>query len=185
MMKNFLILVSMLFLSISCIKDIDLSQANAEGTSFKTPINLALLNLKLTQDDFIEDTHEVTYKKLFLTGLGGILNETNKDSLTLTTHFSHNFKRNVYCHFSYRDKYNESLPISDGFVIENGSENPHTITYQGDRFEAFSKANWIYVSIRTIPINTPPPALNGKFNLQTTLGFILDVPKQTLPQTED
>jgi len=183
-MNKFLILVSLLFLSISCIKDLDLSQVNADDTSLKTPVTLALLNLKLTQDNFLENANEVTYKKLFLTGLGGILNETKKDSLTLTTHFSHNFQRKVYCHFSYRDKNNESLPIADGFVIENGTESPHTITYQGDRFDAFSRANWIYVSIRTIPINTPPPALKGKFNLQTTLGFILDVPKPK-PQSED
>jgi hypothetical protein len=172
-----LLLIGMLFLSVSCIKDIDLSQAKSKDYTFITPMNIALLKLNLNQDDFIENTNEITYKKLYLTGLGGILNESKKDSLTLTTSFSYSFERNVYCHFSYRDKNNESLPISDGFLIKKGDIKPHIVTYEGSEYEAFAKANWIYVSIRTISNTSPPPTLNGNFNLQTVLGFSLEVPK--------
>lgn len=167
-MKRLLLLLSLIIISISCVRDVNLEQI--DSSIFEISSNMALLKLDLTQDDFLE---EPRFNKLFLIELEEFFYESTSDSLALVNQFTNTFDRDFICYMEFIDKSNnEILDISptQKFVVPALStviiQDP--IIFEGEKFELFNDARRINVIVSD---NGLTPIENGEFKMQSVIHY--------------
>lgn len=177
-MKVFLLLLSLTLLSLSCVKDIDVKQY--EEATYSIDMEIPLLKEDLNQNDFLDNTNTIVkFSRVYLSGLDGIFYKNEKDSIHHTITISNSFQdRPIFCYFTYKDEFNNSLPLDYHIIIpRNTFELTNEIIYEGIDYENFIKAKYIELKLKIGSSNliTPPP-LFGEFHLQSVIGFTLESP---------
>jgi len=178
-MKLIVLFISLLFLSTSCVKDLDKEQIYS--SSFKIPLHIPVLKIDLEKHDFQNNSGQIiNYNNTYLSDLSGIFNDNKKDSLDYKIHVSKSINRTINCSIRYLDNANVFLPFNDNFIIPYDSNSfTKELTYEGADYDDFVKIKWIQVSFHLGSSGqSSPPPLTGDFHLQSSLGFIYDYQPQ-------
>lgn len=175
-MRLILLVLSILIMNTSCVKDVDLGQI--KSSTVKTSMTLAYLKEDLDQQDFLDNSnHIVKYKNTYIIGIDGLFKDNIKDSISHTIISTNTFSdRPIQCLLKYADKNNNLLPLTDSFIIP---KDTHALTriliYEGDEYQNFIKANFIIMTLKlgSSDLIIPPP-LDGEFHLQSKVGFTIE-----------
>ncbi len=171
-MKKVLLLFSLVLVTVSCVKDIDIDQI--EDSVFSVPVSFAFLQLDLDQDDFLDgNNNEISdFFQPFIIDLSGLFYESTSESLEFSTQFFSSFDRDIYCQMSFYNESNVFLMSSERFLITS-SNSPITYTtpYEGADYEKFTNARRIDVRIK-LSNGAPIPAGDTSiFSMQSVVHF--------------
>lgn len=177
-MKKVFLVISLIIISVSCIRDVDYEQV--ETAIFSTPMSIALLHLEQNQHDFLDSNNNELSQvdKLFLIDLSEFFYESATDSLDYVTQFSNTFNRDFYCEFEFRDSDSLLIPITaPSFFIPATSTVPitDTITYTGKDFEQFISARWITVKVDLDNGTSIIPTENDNLEIQSVIHFNYEI----------
>ena len=171
-MKKVLLLLSLVLVTVSCVKDIDIDQI--EDSVFSVPVSFAFLQLDLDQDDFLDGSNNEISNvfKPFIIDLGGLFYESTSESLDFETQFFSSFDRDISCQLSFYNESNVFLMSSERFFITS-SNSPiiYTTTYEGADYEKFTNARRIDVRINLsngAPISADETSV---FSMQSVIHF--------------
>jgi len=174
--KLTLLVLSILILNTSCVKDVDLDQLKT--STFKTSMTLSYLKEDLNQQDFLDSSNEVMdYNNTYIIGIDGLFKDNIKDSISHTIITTNTFSdRSIQCFLKYADKNNNLLHITDSFTIPKDTyAQSNLLIYEGEKYQNFIKANFIIMTLKlgsSDLISDPPP--NGEFHLQSKIGFTIE-----------
>lgn len=172
-MKRALLIISLVIISLSCVKDVDYDQI--ESANFRSPMSIAFLQLDLNQHDFLDSNNneKPKFTRLFLINLEGLFNESTTDSLVLISQFSNTFDREFVCQFEYVDGDNVLLMVTDRFPIPSSTTTiTQSTTYEGENFELFVRARKINVRVWLRNGNSMiDPFIDNSFTMQSVIHF--------------
>ena len=177
-MKIVLLFLSLIIISVSCIRNVDYEQV--ETATFSTPMSVALLQLDLNQHDFLDSNNNelAQIEKSFLIDLSEFFYESTTETLDYVTQFSNTFNRGFYCQFEFRDSDSLLIPITTPkFLIPAETAQPikQTVTYEGSEFDRFISARWIIVKVdleNGLPIF---PSENNSLEIQSVIHFNYEI----------
>ncbi len=171
-MKKVLVLLSLVLVSFSCIKDVDYNQI--ESSEFTTPLSIALLQLDINQNDFLDvNNNEITYpSKPYIVNLSGLYYESVTDNLLFSTQFSSTFDRDINCQLTFFNGSNVELMKSDEYLIQSiNSPVIYSTTYEGDKYDLFTSVRRIDVKLSLRNGNQIQPDDNTNFSMQSVIHF--------------
>ncbi len=153
-MKKALLLISIVFVSVSCIRDVDFDQIDT--ATFSTPVNLALLQLELVPNDFLDANgfEESRIYEIFLIDLSEFFKESSTDSIRLDTNISNTFNRDFECYFEYVGSDIYGSPLFTSEVFQVSAESPEVLysnLFTDEEFDQFTiDMRWIRVRVRLL-----------------------------------
>lgn len=171
-MKKVFVLLGLVLVSFSCIKDVDYNQI--ESSEFTTPLSIALLQLDLNQNDFLDaNNNEITsLYKPYIVDLSGLYYESVTDNLTFSTQFSSTFDRDIYCQLTFFNGSSVQLMTSDVYLIQsNNSPVIYSTTYEGDDYDLFASVRRIDVKLFLRNGISIQPDDNTNFSMQSVIHF--------------
>lgn len=175
-MRKTLLFVSLVIITVSCIRDVDFDQVDT--AIFSTQMSVALLHLELNQHDFLDDNNDELTKveKLFLIDLSEFFKESTTSSLDYVTQFSNSFNREFSCQFEFLNKDDDILMTTEAFYVPASSTAVvQSLSFEGEEFDRFLEARWINVSIFLRNGDAIIPSEFDNLDLQTVIHFDYEI----------
>ncbi len=174
-MKKAFLLISVVFVSVSCIRDVDFDQI--ETATFSTPANLALLQLELFPNDFLDANgfEKSRIHAKFLIDVSELFKESATDSIRWNTNFSNTFNRDFECFFEFvgSNVYGKPLFTSDVFQVP--AESPevlYSVLFTDEEFNQFTiDMRWIRVRVRLLSGQELNPDDMVSLSMQSVIHF--------------
>lgn len=177
-MKKTFLFLSIVIISFSCIRDVDLDQV--ETASFSTPVDLALLQLDLLPIDFLDanNNEKVKIQKTYLIDLSEFFYDSSTDSIQYVTNFSNTFNRDFECYYEFIGPDANSRPLittAPVLVPAVSSSEIQSLVFEDETFVLFKQARWIKVRVRLLNGLPFSPNDDLSLSMQSVIHFDYEI----------
>lgn len=172
-----ILLIVTAFLSVSCVKNIDVTQA--ENADYSTPLLMPLVYFTLQTQDFIDNAGNETLHIVDETDLtiDSSLMSSIKPTVVFETQTTNTFNRQAVCEVYFVDSYGTDLINKLIIIPANTTNYSFDIPLTNDEIVLFKQTARVRTELFLSPSSTPlQPTDTYTFNFQSAVRLHVGYP---------